>query len=224
MIRLTEVVKQFEGKREVIALKRISLHIEPGEMVSIVGPSGSGKSTLLNIMGCLDRPTSGVVSIGGHQLAAMGDDDLTRVRRDKIGFVFQFFNLLATLTAMENVALPLHLRGWPRRKAHDRARELLDLVGLGTRVDHLPEELSGGERQRVAIARALAIHPPILLGDEPTGNLDTNTGADILKLLQDLHARFGSTVVVVTHDAAVANSCPRTIRMRDGQIVEDIRR
>jgi putative ABC transport system ATP-binding protein len=224
MIHLNEVVKQFEGKREVIALKRISLHIEPGEMVSIVGPSGSGKSTLLNIMGCLDRPTSGVVSIGGHQLAAMGDDDLTRVRRDKIGFVFQFFNLLATLTATENVALPLHLRGWPRRKAHDRARELLDVVGLGTRVDHLPEELSGGERQRVAIARALAIHPPILLGDEPTGNLDTNTGADILKLLQDLHARFGSTVVVVTHDAAVANSCPRTIRMRDGQIVEDIRR
>jgi putative ABC transport system ATP-binding protein len=224
MIRLNEVVKQFEGKREVIALKRISLHIEPREMVSIVGPSGSGKSTLLNIMGCLDRPTSGVVSIGGHQLAAMGDDDLTRVRRDKIGFVFQFFNLLATLTATENVALPLHLRGWPRRKAHDRARELLDVVGLGTRIDHLPEELSGGERQRVAIARALVIHPPILLGDEPTGNLDTNTGADILKLLQDLHARFGSTVVVVTHDAAVANSCPRTIRMRDGQIVEDIRR
>jgi putative ABC transport system ATP-binding protein len=224
MIHLKEVVKQFEGTREVIALKRISLHIEPGEMVSIVGPSGSGKSTLLNIMGCLDRPTSGVVSIGGHQLAAMGDDDLTRVRRDKIGFVFQFFNLLATLTAMENVALPLHLRGWRRRKAHDRARELLNVVGLGTRVDHLPEELSGGERQRVAIARALAIHPPILLADEPTGNLDTNTGADILTLLHDLHVRFGSTVVVVTHDAAVANSCPRTIRMRDGQIVEDIRR
>ena len=224
MIRLDEVVKRFEGKREVIALNRVSLHIEPGEMVSIVGPSGSGKSTLLNIMGCLDTPTSGAVSIGGHQLATMHDDDLTRVRRDKIGFVFQFFNLLATLTATENVALPLHLRGWPRRKAHDRAHELLDVVGLGKRVDHLPEELSGGERQRVAIARALSIYPPILLGDEPTGNLDTQTGSDILKLLQDLHARFGSTVVVVTHDATVANACPRTIRMRDGQIVEDIRR
>jgi putative ABC transport system ATP-binding protein len=224
MIRLRDVVKQFDGKREVVALKGVSLHIKPGEMVSIVGPSGSGKSTLLNIMGCLDRATSGTVSIGGHELAAMRDDDLTRVRRDKIGFVFQFFNLLATLTATENVALPLHLRGWSRRKAHDRAHELLDVVGLGKRVDHLPEELSGGERQRVAIARALSSHPPILLGDEPTGNLDTKTGADILKLLRDLHARFASTVVLVTHDAAVASSCARTISMRDGQIVEDIRR
>jgi len=224
MIHLTDVVKRFEGKREVIALNHVSLHIEPGEMVSIVGPSGSGKSTLLNIIGCLDRATSGEVSIGGQPLAAMHDDDLTRVRRDKIGFVFQFFNLLATLTATENVALPLHLRGWPRRKAHDRAHELLDLVGLGKRVEHLPEELSGGERQRVAIARALSVQPPILLGAEPTENLDTKTGVDILQLLQDLHARFGSTVVVVTHDSSVADSCPRTIRMRDGQIVEDIRR
>jgi putative ABC transport system ATP-binding protein len=224
MIHLTDVVKRFDGKRAVMALNHVSLHIEPGEMVSIVGPSGSGKSTLLNIIGCLDRATSGAVSIGGQQLAAMHDDDLTRVRRDKIGFIFQFFNLLATLTATENVALPLHLRGWARRKAHDRAHELLDLVGLGKRVEHLPEELSGGERQRVAIARALSVQPPILLGDEPTGNLDTKTGVDILKLLQDLHARFGSTVVVVTHDPSVADSCPRTIRMRDGQIVEDIRR
>ncbi len=203
----------------------MSLHIDKGEMVSIVGPSGSGKSTLLNIVGCLDRPTSGdVVDRRRSGSPPCGDDALTRVRRDKIGFVFQFFNLLATLTATENVALPLHLRGWSRRKAHDRAHELLDLVGLGKRVDHLPEELSGGERQRVAIARALSIYPPILLGDEPTGNLDTQTGAEILKLLQDLHARFGSTVVIVTHDATVAKSCPRTIRMRDGQIVEDVRR
>jgi len=224
MIHLADVVKRFEGKREVMALNHVTLHIEPGEMVSIVGPSGSGKSTLLNIIGCLDRATSGEVSIGGQPLAAMHDDDLTRVRRDKIGFIFQFFNLLATLTATENVALPLHLRGWPRRKAHERAHELLDLVGLGKRVEHLPEELSGGERQRVAIARALSVQPPILLGDEPTGNLDTKTGVDILTLLQDLHARFGSTVVVVTHDPSVADSCPRTVRMRDGQIVEDIRR
>jgi len=224
MIHLTDVVKRFDGKREVIALNHVTLHVEQGEMVSIVGPSGSGKSTLLNIIGCLDRTTSGAVSIGGQQLDAMQDDDLTRVRRDTIGFIFQFFNLLATLTATENVALPLHLRGWSRRKAHDRAHELLEVVGLGKRADHLPEELSGGERQRVAIARALSIHPPILLGDEPTGNLDTQTGAEILKLLQDLHARFGSTVVVVTHDATVASACPRTIRMRDGQIVEDVRR
>jgi putative ABC transport system ATP-binding protein len=224
MIRLGGVGKRFDGKRAVVALEGVNLHIAEGEMVSVIGPSGSGKSTLLNIIGCLDRATSGDVAIGGQPLAEMRDDDLTRVRRDKIGFVFQFFNLLATLSATENVALPLHLRGWSRRKAHDRAHELLDVVGLGKRVDHLPEEMSGGERQRVAIARALSIYPPILLGDEPTGNLDTNTGAEILRLLHDLHARLGSTVVIVTHDPTVAASCPRTIRMRDGRIVEDIRR
>ena len=224
MIELTDVVKEFEGKRNVVALGGVSLSVAKGELVSIVGPSGSGKSTLLNMIGCLDRPTSGDVAIGGERLAALSDDALTRVRRDKIGFIFQFFNLLATLTALENVALPLHLRGWTKTKAHERARELLDLVRLGKRVDHLPEELSGGERQRVAIARALSIYPPILLGDEPTGNLDTTTGAEILKLLQELHARLGSTVVIVTHDLHVAETCPRTIRMRDGQVVEDIRR
>jgi putative ABC transport system ATP-binding protein len=224
MIQLTDVVKRFDARREVTALDGVSLQIDQGEMVSIVGPSGSGKSTLLNIIGCLDRPTSGDVSIGGERLAAVGEDGLTRVRRDKVGFVFQFFNLLATLTAKENVALPLHLRGWSRKKAHDRALELLQIVGLGARTDHLPEELSGGERQRVAIARALSIHPPILLGDEPTGNLDSATGAGILALLQDVHARFGSTVVLVTHDASVAASCPRTICMRDGRILEDVRR
>jgi putative ABC transport system ATP-binding protein len=224
MIALNEVSRQFEGRRTVVGLDRVSLTIERGEMVSVIGPSGSGKSTLLNIMGCLDRPTSGDVAIEGQRLGALGDDGLTRVRRDKIGFIFQFFNLLATLTAMENVALPLHLRGWPRRKAAARARELLSLVGLAHRIDHLPDELSGGERQRVAIARALSVYPPILLGDEPTGNLDSSTGADILRLLQDLHRQFGSTVVIVTHDAAVAGACPRTIRMRDGQVVEDVRR
>jgi putative ABC transport system ATP-binding protein len=193
-------------------------------MVSVVGPSGSGKSTLLNIIGCLDRPSSGAVSIDDQPLAMRDDDDLTRVRRDSIGFVFQFFNLLATLSAAENVALPLYLRRWPRAKARDRARELLDVVGLSRRVDHLPDELSGGERQRVAIARALAANPPILLGDEPTGNLDSATGKEILTLLRDLHARLGSTIVLVTHDAVVADSCPRSIAMRDGRIVEDIRR
>jgi putative ABC transport system ATP-binding protein len=224
MIELKEVVKQFEGKRQVTALNRVSLSIAKGEMVSIVGPSGSGKSTLLNLIGCLDRPTSGGLSIDGQPLADLGDQALTHVRRDKIGFVFQFFNLLATLTATENVSLPLHLRSWPRKKARDRALELLDLVGLGKRVEHLPEELSGGERQRVAIARALSIYPPILLGDEPTGNLDSRTSGEILALLKDLHDRLGSTVVIVTHDPHVAASCPRTISMRDGQIVEDVRR
>jgi len=202
----------------------MSLDIDRGQMVSVVGPSGSGKSTLLNMIGCLDRPTAGEIAIDGQRLAALGDDELTRVRRDKIGFIFQFFNLLPTLTAIENVALPLHLRGWPGKKAHARAHELLELVRLGQRVDHLPEELSGGERQRVAIARALSIYPPILLGDEPTGNLDTKTGAEILALLQELHGRLGSTVVIVTHDVHVSESCPRTVGLRDGQIVEDIRR
>ncbi|MGA7408962.1 MAG: ABC transporter ATP-binding protein [Bryobacteraceae bacterium] len=224
MIVLDNVVKQFDGKRKVIALNGVSLKIEKGEMVSMIGPSGSGKSTLLNLLGGLDRPTSGTVSIGGAALAGLSDNELTLVRREKIGFIFQFFNLLPSLTAMENVSLPLHLRGWSRAKAHARAQELLDLVGLGKRVEHLPEELSGGERQRVAIARALSIYPPILLGDEPTGNLDTNTGREILALLRDLHSRLGSTVVIVTHDLNVAASCPRTVHMRDGQIIEDVRR
>jgi putative ABC transport system ATP-binding protein len=224
MIQLREVTKDFEGRRAVRGLDNVTLGIGRGEMVSIVGPSGSGKSTLLNIMGLLDRPSSGTVAIDAQPLAAIGDDDLTRMRRDKIGFIFQFFNLLATLSAAENVALPLHLRGWSRGKAQARARELLALVGLAKRADHLPDELSGGERQRVAIARALSVHPPILLGDEPTGNLDSATGAEILGLLQDVHGRFGSTVVIVTHDATVAGACPRTIQMRDGRIVGDLRR
>jgi putative ABC transport system ATP-binding protein len=224
MIHVNGVGKRFAGERQVVALDGVTLTIPRGQMVSIVGPSGSGKSTLLNMIGCLDRPTTGAVAIDGQPLASLSDDGLTRVRRDKIGFIFQFFNLLPTLRAIENVALPLHLRGWPRAKARDRARELLDLVGLGKRVDHLPEELSGGERQRVAIARALSIYPPILLGDEPTGNLDSRTGAEILALLHDLHSRLGATIVVVTHDAKVAESCARTISMRDGQVVGDVTR
>jgi putative ABC transport system ATP-binding protein len=146
------------------------------------------------------------------------------VRRDKIGFIFQFFNLLPTLTSVENVGLPLYLRGWGRPKVEERARELLKLVRLDTRLDHLPEELSGGERQRVAIARALSIYPPVILADEPTGNLDTNTGNEILALIRDLHGRLGSTVVIVTHDMKVAESCPRTISLRDGRVVEDVQR
>jgi putative ABC transport system ATP-binding protein len=157
-------------------------------------------------------------------LAGLSDDGLTRVRRDKIGFIFQFFNLLPTLSCLENVGLPLHLRGWPRKDVHARAQELLHLVQLAHRMEHLPEELSGGERQRVAIARALSIYPPILLADEPTGNLDTRTGDEILVLIRDLHARLHSTVIIVTHDMTVARSCERTIALRDGRIVEDVRR
>ena len=224
MIRLEGVSKQFDGKRKVTALERLDLHIARGEMVSIVGPSGSGKSTLLNLIGGLDRPTEGEIEIDGQALATLSDDELTRVRRDKIGFIFQFFNLLPTLSCLENVSLPLHLRGWPRKKIDERARELLDLVQLSARLEHLPDELSGGERQRVAIARALSVFPPILLADEPTGNLDTQTGVDILNLIHDLHDRLGATVLIVTHDATVAESCARTIGIRDGRIVADMRR
>src|SRR4029077_21139382 len=224
MIDVLRVTKQFAGKRQVTALEEVTLTIPRGEMVSIIGPSGSGKSTLLNLVGGLDRPTSGEVRVDGEALGGLSDDHLTRVRRDKIGFIFQYFNLLPTLSCLENVGLPLHLRGWPRKKVDERARELLDLVQLGHRLTHLPDELSGGERQRVAIARALSIYPPILLADEPTGNLDTRTGDEILTLIRDLHSRLGSTVVIVTHDMTVARSCERTIALRDGRVVEDVRR
>ena len=224
MIHLDAVTKQFAGKRDVIALDAVSLAIPRGEMVSIIGPSGSGKSTLLNLVGGLDRPTAGQVSIDGERLSHLSDDALTRVRRDKIGFIFQFFNLLPTLSCVENVGLPLHLRGWPRKNVDERARELLSLVQLDRRLTHLPEELSGGERQRVAIARALSVYPPVLLADEPTGNLDTRTGQEILTLIRDVHSRLGCTVVIVTHDMNVAHSCQRTVALRDGRIVEDLRR
>jgi putative ABC transport system ATP-binding protein len=223
MITLTQVSKVFEGKRTAKALENVSLRVEPGELVAIVGPSGSGKSTLLNLIGGLDRPTSGAIEIEGQDLRALSDDDLTRVRRDKIGFIFQFFNLLPTLNCLENVALPLHLRRWTRARIEERARELLQMVQLEHRLDHLPDELSGGERQRVAIARALSVYPPILLADEPTGNLDSATGAEILRLVHDLHQKLHSTVLIVTHDAGVAGQCQRILRLHDGRIVEDRR-
>ena len=224
MIVLEHVSKHFEGRRRVTALNDINLDIPKGELVSIVGPSGSGKSTLLNLIGGLDRPTGGTITLDGQRLDGLTDDGLTAVRRDKLGFIFQFFNLLPSLTCLENVALPLHLRGWSRKKIHDRARELLDLVKLGARLDHVPDELSGGERQRVAIARALSIYPPILLADEPTGNLDTQTGAEILRLIADLHQSLGATILIVTHDMSVAETCQRTITIRDGQIVSNVSR
>ena len=223
MIQLQDVSKQYDGKRQVTAVDHVNLEIAKGEMVSIIGPSGSGKSSMLNMIGALDRPTAGEVSIDGEPLSGLSDHEWTRIRRDKIGFIFQFFNLLPSLSAIENVALPLHLRRWPKKKTDDRARELLGVVGLDKRLEHLPDELSGGERQRVAIARALSIYPPILLGDEPTGNLDTKTGVEILALMKDLNQRLGATVVIVTHDMSVAASCPRVVRMRDGKIVEDKR-
>src|SRR5260221_7491622 len=210
MIELRRVTRQFAGKRDVVALDAVSLVIPRAEMVAVIGPSGSGKSTLLNLVGGLDRPTSGDVVVDGAAFAGLSDDALTRVRRDKIGFIFQFFNLLPTLTCLENVGLPLHLRGWSRGKVDARARQLLGLVQLEHRLQHLPEELSGGERQRVAIARALSVYPPIVLADEPTGNLDTHTGVEILNLVRDLHKTLNTTVIVVTHDMKVAESCART--------------
>ena len=221
MIRLANVSKTFSGKSKVTALQDIDIAIVRGEMVSIIGPSGSGKSTLLNLIGGLDTPSSGTIAIDGALLSGLPDDDLTRIRRDKIGFIFQFFNLLPTLNCVENVSIPLHLRSWPKKKIEERSRELLHLVGLGARMDHLPDELSGGERQRCAIARALSVYPPVLLADEPTGNLDTLTGSDILKLIRDLHQRLGSTVLIVTHDIHVAESCSRVVALCDGRIVED---
>jgi len=221
VIRLSNVSKEFDGKRRVVALEAVDLEIARGEMISIVGPSGSGKSTLLNLIGGLDHATTGEIDIDGARLSGLSDDALTRVRRDKIGFIFQFFNLLPTLSCVENVAIPLHLRGWPRKKIDERAKELLNMVQLDHRLDHLPDELSGGERQRVAIARALSVYPPILLADEPTGNLDTHTGEDILALIRDVHSRLGSTVLIVTHDRTVAESCSRVVALRDGRVVED---
>ena len=224
MIELEHVGKEYAGKRHVTALHDVTLTIPKGEMVSIIGPSGSGKSTLLHLVGGLDRPTSGQIRVENRPLAGLSDDELTELRRDTLGFVFQFFNLLSTLTCLENVGLPLHLRGWPRRNVDTRARELLSMVQLGARISHRPDELSGGERQRVAIARALAANPPIILADEPTGNLDTRTGAEILGVFRDLHAQLGTTLVLVTHDIRVAESCQRTVTMRDGHIVDDVRR
>jgi putative ABC transport system ATP-binding protein len=224
VISVKGVSKSFDGKRKVTALEAIDLHVARGEMLSIVGPSGSGKSTLLNLIGGLDRPTTGEIAIDGRAIASLSDDELTRLRRDKIGFIFQFFNLLPSLNCLENVALPLHLKGTARKQAQARARELLELVQLGQRLDHLPDELSGGERQRVAIARALVFNPPILLADEPTGNLDSRTGVEILRLIHDLHDRLSATVLIVTHDSGVAESCPRTVTLRDGRVERDLRR
>ena len=223
MIRLTHVSKHFSGKKGVIALDDINIEVAKGELVSIIGPSGSGKSTLLNLIGGLDQPTSGEIEIDGQSVAELTDDGLTGLRRDKIGFIFQFFNLMPSLTCLENVALPLHLRGWGKRKIEERSRELLDLVQLTHRLDHQPDELSGGERQRVAIARSLAASPPILLADEPTGNLDSRSGAEILDLIRSLHRKLGSTVLIVTHDQGVARSCPRTIALSDARVVADYR-
>jgi putative ABC transport system ATP-binding protein len=208
------------GSQEVRALDGVSLRIMPGEFVAIMGSSGSGKSTLMNVIGTLDRPTGGTLSLGGVGIQALGDDELATLRNRFIGFVFQHFNLLPRTPALEQVMLPLRYGPTPLRAARDAALERLAQVGLATRADHHPQQLSGGQQQRVAIARALVGNPLILLADEPTGALDSRTSQDIMNLLAELNAQ-GVTIVVVTHDPRVAACCKRVVRMSDGRIVED---
>ena len=223
MVEAKNIVKRYEGKRTVHALRGVSFRIDKGEMVATMGPSGCGKSTLLNIIGGLDRPSEGSVLIDGMELSGLDDNALTRLRRVKIGFIFQFFNLLPSLTAMENVALPLHLAGTGRKSSVMRAEELLDMVGLLDRQDHLPDELSGGEQQRVAMARALALRPPLILADEPTGNLDSESGREVLSLFKKLQGQFKTTVLMVTHDSTAAGFCSRILRMQDGSLIDGAR-
>jgi putative ABC transport system ATP-binding protein len=219
MIELIDVYKVYKiGLHEVVALRGINLKIEDGEFVAIMGPSGSGKSTLLYLIGCLDKPTKGKVLIDGCDTSKLSDKELTILRRDKIGFIFQQYYLIPTLTALENVELPMVFKGVPKAKRIKRAEELLELVGLGNKKDRKPNELSGGEQQRVAIARALANEPSILLCDEPTGNLDTKSGKVVMDIIKRLNVEKGVTVVLVTHDPMLCDYANRVIRIRDGSI------
>jgi putative ABC transport system ATP-binding protein len=219
-VRTAGLARTFEvGETTVEALRGIDLKIEKGEFVALVGPSGSGKSTFLNLVGGLDRPTAGELWVGGMELSASKEKALTEHRRRRVGFVFQSFNLLPRLTALENVALPLMFVGVPERERRDRARDLLVRVGLEGRLEHRPTQLSGGEQQRVAIARALVGRPAIILADEPTGNIDSATGAEIMALLRHLNRDQGVTLLLVTHDPDAAAFADRVIHLRDGQIV-----
>jgi putative ABC transport system ATP-binding protein len=208
------------GGETISALEGVSFAIRSGELVAIVGSSGSGKSTLMNLLGCLDVPTTGTYRLRGHDVATLDDDALSALRNREIGFVFQNFQLLPRASALDNVALPLVYRGLSRHERSSVAKSALERVGLGQRLGHRPNELSGGQRQRVAIARALVTGPALLLADEPTGNLDSATGREILDLFDELH-RGGSTIVIVTHEPAIAARCPRAIRLSDGRVIED---
>lgn len=211
-----------EGDTEVRALDGVDLTIDQGEMVAIMGPSGSGKSTLLHIVGALESPTSGTIAVGGLHYEGLDDKQLTELRRDHIGFVFQFFNLLPSLTAEENVTLPAVVAKRHDPAIRERARALIERVGLGDRMDHLPSELSGGQQQRVSIARALLLSPELVLADEPTGNLDTKSGREVLRVLRELNEDEGHTIVMVTHDAAAAATADRIIFLRDGRIAGQV--
>jgi putative ABC transport system ATP-binding protein len=223
LIQLRDIRKVYNlGEVKVEALRKVSLNIKQGESVALVGPSGSGKSTLMNTLGCLDRPTSGSYLLSGREIATLSSDERAKVRNQHIGFVFQNFNLLSRTTALENVELPLlYARSLSRGQRRRRALELLTKVGLADRIDHHPSQLSGGQQQRVAIARALVNNPSILMCDEPTGNLDTHTSKEVIQLFRKLNEESGITVILVTHDHAVAHVARRIIVLRDGEIVED---
>jgi putative ABC transport system ATP-binding protein len=223
IIHMSEVRKVYDtGKVKVEALKGIDLEIKKGEMVAIVGPSGSGKSTLMNLVGCLDTATSGRYEIGGENVAGVTRDQLAEIRNRRVGFVFQNFNLLPHISASENVELPMLFGGVSPRDRKQRAKELLTRVGLGDRIEHKPTELSGGQMQRVAIARALAMEPDIVLADEPTGNLDSTAGGDIMSIFTDLYKQ-GRTLVIITHDPALAKRASRVVTIHDGRITSDER-
>jgi len=219
LIELDDVSRIYDlGHVQVAALQNVDLEVEEGEFLAIVGPSGSGKSTMMNILGCLDRPTGGAYILAGTPVAELDDDGLARLRSRTIGFVFQSYNLLPRTSALENVATPLLYQGVSRKDRLERAKIALERLGLGDRVDHIPTELSGGQQQRVAIARALVTEPALLLADEPTGNLDSTAGADVIAILQELNAS-GRTIVMITHDADVARAASRQVHVRDGRLV-----
>ena len=222
LIQITNIKRDFVlGNEIVYVLKGIDLEIKKGEYVALMGPSGSGKSTLMNLLGCLDTPTSGSYILNGKDVSKMHDDELAEIRNKEIGFVFQTFNLLPRTTALDNVALPMVYAGFSKSERKVRAEEVLKQVGLADRMDHQPNQLSGGQRQRVAVARALVNNPSIILADEPTGNLDSKTSEEIMKLFGDIH-KLGNTVIVVTHEEEVAAYAHRIIRLRDGMIESDI--
>lgn len=222
LINITNIKRDFVLGSEVInVLKGIDLKINKGEYVALMGPSGSGKSTLMNLLGCLDTPTSGTYILNGKDISDMHDDELAEIRNTEIGFVFQTFNLMPRTTALNNVALPMIYAGYSKSERNERAKEVLEQVNLGDRMDHQPNQLSGGQRQRVAIARALVNKPSIILADEPTGNLDSKTSNEIMKLFDDIH-KLGNTVILVTHEEDIAAYAHRIIRLRDGMIESDI--
>lgn len=221
MIQISDMCKIYEmGENSIYALNNISLHIAKHEFVAIVGPSGSGKSTLMNMLGCLDVPTLGKYVLDGNEVSKLNDSQLAEIRNNKIGFIFQGFNLLKKLTAVENVELPLIYQGVGHKDRHRRSIEALEIVGLGDRIHHAPNELSGGQQQRVAIARALVSNPPLILADEPTGNLDSKSGTDIMNTLHVLHQN-GNTIVLITHDSNIALQAKRIVKIQDGMIIED---